>query len=48
MPDDLNKFPTKIEGLAIISPQEWILVNDNDFGIEGDKTHIIRLSLQDK
>lgn len=46
--DDLDKFPTKIEGLAIISPQEWILVNDNDFGIEGDKTHIIRLSLQDK
>ncbi|OOF40730.1 hypothetical protein BKK47_03090 [Rodentibacter mrazii] len=46
--DDLDKFPTKIEGLAIISPQEWILVNDNDFGIEGDKTRIIRLSLQDK
>ncbi|NBH75151.1 esterase-like activity of phytase family protein [Rodentibacter pneumotropicus] len=46
--DDLDKFPTKIEGLAIISPQEWILVNDNDFAIEGDKTHIIRLSLQDK
>ncbi|MCQ9123437.1 esterase-like activity of phytase family protein [Rodentibacter caecimuris] len=46
--DDLDKFPTKIEGLAIISPQEWILVNDNDFGIDGDKIRIIRLSLQNR
>ena len=44
--DNLADFPSKIEGLAIISPTEWLLINDNDFGIEGDKTQIIRLSLK--
>lgn len=44
--DDLAGFPSKIEGLAILSPTEWLLINDNDFGIEGDKTQIIRLSLK--
>jgi len=30
---DLNKEPTKLEGLAILSPTEIAVANDNDFGL---------------
>lgn len=41
--DDYENFPKKIESIAIINENEWILINDNDFGIEGDKTNIIKV-----
>ncbi|MDO5045848.1 esterase-like activity of phytase family protein [Campylobacter sp.] len=41
--DSLDKFPSKIESLIIVSSDEWYLINDNDFGIEGDKTKIVRV-----
>ncbi|WP_456395873.1 esterase-like activity of phytase family protein [Desulfurobacterium sp.] len=35
-----GKFPAKIEGLAIIPEKNLFMINDNDFGITGKKTHI--------
>lgn len=34
----LTKEPTKLEGLAILSPTEIALANDNDFGLGDNKT----------
>lgn len=33
-------YPTKIEGIAHLSSDKFLLINDNDFGIEGDTTSI--------
>ncbi|ASM36159.1 esterase-like activity of phytase family protein [Campylobacter sputorum] len=41
--DDYKGFPSKIESIAVINENEWILINDNDFGITGDKTKIIKV-----
>lgn len=43
--DDYENFPKKIEGIAVINDNEWILITDNDFGIEGDVTTIVRVTL---
>lgn len=31
-------FPNKVEGIAHLGGTKFLLINDNDFGIEGDKT----------
>lgn len=36
----LTKEPTKLEGLAILSPTEIAIANDNDFGLGDNKTGI--------
>lgn len=40
-------FPAKVEGVAILNDHELFLINDNDFGIEGDATHAINLKVGD-
>ncbi|CZE46479.1 esterase-like activity of phytase family protein [Campylobacter geochelonis] len=44
--DSVKNFPSKIEALGVVSDTQWILINDNDFGINGEKTQIIRLNLR--
>lgn len=44
--DNYDGFPSKIEAIAIIDKNNWILINDNDFGIENDKTQIIKVNLE--
>jgi len=39
----LKGMPKKIEGIAYIDENHWILVNDNDFGINKDKTFLIEI-----
>lgn len=39
----LKDMPTKIEGIAYIDKNHWILVNDNDFGIKNAKTVLIEI-----
>ena len=39
----LKDMPKKIEGIAYIDENHWILVNDNDFGINKDKTSLIEI-----
>ena len=36
--DDAPQLPPDLEGMAILSPTELFLVNDNDFGVEGAET----------
>jgi hypothetical protein len=40
---DINGMPKKIEGLAYINENEWILVNDNDFGIDNLPSYIVKV-----
>jgi hypothetical protein len=38
-------LPSKIEGVAIMSPTELMIINDNDFGIDGVRTQLFRVTL---
>jgi hypothetical protein len=39
------ELPEKVEGVAIVGGKQLILINDDDFGIEGAKTRIVRLTM---
>jgi hypothetical protein len=45
--DDVENMPKKIEGVAVMSPTEMIVLSDSDFGIEGDETQIRRITFED-
>jgi hypothetical protein len=42
---DYAELPSKIEGVAIVNGNELVLINDDDFGIDGAKTRIVRLTM---
>ena len=39
------ELPEKVEGVAIVDNKQLILINDDDFGIEGAKTRIVRIAM---
>lgn len=39
------ELPEKVEGVAILDGGRLVVINDDDFGIEGAKTKIVRLTL---
>jgi hypothetical protein len=39
------ELPEKVEGVAIVDGKELVLINDDDFGIEGAKTRIVRITM---
>ncbi|HEY0437270.1 MAG TPA: esterase-like activity of phytase family protein, partial [Phenylobacterium sp.] len=41
--DNLAGFAPDLEGMALLSDSELILSTDNDFGVEGARTHFYRL-----
>lgn len=41
--DDAPEVGADLEGMAVLSPTELLLVNDNDFGVEGAETGFWRL-----
>ncbi|HEX8261284.1 MAG TPA: esterase-like activity of phytase family protein [Allosphingosinicella sp.] len=41
--DEAPDIPADLEGMAILSPSELLLVNDNDFGVEGGATSFWRI-----
>ncbi|MEX6506479.1 esterase-like activity of phytase family protein [Jiella sp. M17.18] len=43
--DDLKNMPEKIEGVAVMGPKTIVLTTDNDFGIAGDDTAVVKVSL---
>jgi hypothetical protein len=45
--DDVENMPKKIEGVAVMSPTEMIVLSDSDFGIEGDETQIRRVTFEE-
>jgi hypothetical protein len=38
-------LPAKIEGMAITGPNELVIINDNDFGVDGVRTQMFRVTL---
>lgn len=44
--DDTPEIAADLEGVAMMSDRELILVNDNDFGIEGVETRFYRLTFE--
>lgn len=43
--DDIDGFPSKIEGCAWLGGSNWMMINDNDFGIEGEQTSLIPMTM---
>lgn len=41
-----DKLPEKVEAVAPLGGGRWLLINDNDFGIDGDGTVLTILSLE--
>jgi hypothetical protein len=44
--DDAPEVTADLEGMAILSPTELLLVNDNDFGVEGAETSFWKISFE--
>jgi len=42
---DLEGLPAKIEGVSFVDADTIVLINDNDFGIDGSTTEILRMKL---
>ncbi len=47
MPDGMTA-PTKLEGIAVLDDEHVLLINDNDFGINGSATQALILNIADK
>jgi hypothetical protein len=45
--DDAPEVSADLEGMAVLSPCALLLVNDNDFGVEGATTAFWRLTFED-
>ena len=45
--DDFPEIGPDMEGLAMLSPRELLLVSDNDFGVEGAQTEFWRISFDE-
>lgn len=43
--DTLPGLPAKIEGVAVMAPNELIVINDNEFGIDGVRNQMFRIIL---
>jgi len=41
-------FPTKVEGVALLDDNTMILINDNDFGVNGNKISFVRIELDEE
>ena len=45
--DAAPAIPPDLEGMAVLSPNELVVVNDNDFGVEGAQTSFWRIRFDD-
>ena len=45
--DDAPELPADLEGMVLLSPTELLLVNDNDFGVEGVETEFWRVTFDE-
>jgi hypothetical protein len=44
--DDAPEVDRDVEGMVVLSPHELLLVNDNDFSVEGVRTRFWRVRLK--
>lgn len=47
-PEGIDGLPNKVEGIAILNDKHVALINDNDFGIKGDKTKVTILPIAEQ
>lgn len=40
-----DKLPEKVEGMSLLNDRELVFITDNDFGIRGDQTEMLRVPL---
>jgi Uncharacterized protein conserved in bacteria len=40
-----GKLPEKVEGMSLLNDRELLFITDNDFGIRGDQTEMLRVPL---
>jgi hypothetical protein len=45
--DDMPEISPDLEGMVLLSPRELLLVNDNDFGVDGVSTQYWRVTLDE-
>jgi hypothetical protein len=45
--DEHEEMAADLEGMAILSPTDLLVVSDNDFGVEGARTSFFRLRFAD-
>jgi hypothetical protein len=45
--DDAPEIAADLEGMTVLSPHELLLVNDNDFGVEGAETSFWRVTFRE-
>ncbi len=45
--DDYDGLPSKIEGVALLSDHEFVLMNDSDFGLSGATPQVVRVRHRD-
>ena len=45
--DDAPQLDRDLEGMVVLSPRELLLVNDNDFSVEGARTRFWRIRLKE-
>ena len=43
--DDFPEIDADLEGVVMLDPRTLLLVNDNDFGVDGVTTHFWRIEL---
>ncbi|MCA0400831.1 MAG: esterase-like activity of phytase family protein [Proteobacteria bacterium] len=43
--DTVPGLPSRIEGVAVTAPDELYLISDSDFGIDGARTQLVRVTL---
>lgn len=43
--DEIGGLMKKAEGMAWLGDDQWIIINDNDFGITGESTYIARVKM---
>jgi hypothetical protein len=43
--DTMEGLPSKVESIAVLGDRDLILISDNDFGIAGDKSKIVKVRL---
>ena len=43
--DDYLQVDADLEGMIVLTPRSVLLVNDNDFGVEGTRTRFWKIDL---
>lgn len=43
--DQIAGLPARLEGVAVLGPNELLVINDNEFGVDGGRSQLFRITL---